>query len=235
VIMAVGGPVAALAAKGATTTIPIVFGAVSDPVRSGLVASFNRPGGNVTGSAGLAAELDAKRLELLGELASARTVATLINPNRPGVEGQEQDLRNAAQAAGRELIVFRTGDPAAIDAAFATMIERKIGSLLVGADPLFNNHRQQIILQATRHAIVAVYQWREFALQGGLVSYGASLPEAYRQSGIYVGRILKGEKPANLPVIQPSKFELVINLKAAKAIGLTVPPTLIARADEVIE
>ena len=236
VIATVGGPVAALAAKSATSTIPIVFAAVSDPVKSGLVASLNRPGGNITGNAGLTIELDAKRLELLGELApAAQVVGALVNPQRPGVELQEQDLHTASKSAGRELIVFRTGDPAAIVNAFAAMAERKISALLVGADPFFNNHRQQIVLLAARHAIVAVYQGRGFVADGGLISYGPSLSEAYRQAGLYVGRILKGEKPADLPVMQPAKFEMAINLKAAKAIGLTVPPTLIARADEVIE
>jgi putative ABC transport system substrate-binding protein len=236
VIATVGGPVAALAAKAATTTIPIVFAAVSDPVKSGLVTGLNRPGGNVTGNAGLTIELDAKRLEILGELAPAATlVGALVNPNRPGVDIQEQDLRAAAKTAGRELVVLSTGDSRALDAAFATLAERKITALLVGADPFFNNNRQQIVVLAARHAMVAVYQWREFPAEGGLVSYGPNLSEAYYQSGLYVGRILKGEKPADLPVTQPTKFELVINLKTARAIGLTVPPTLIARADEVIE
>jgi putative ABC transport system substrate-binding protein len=231
-----GGPVTALAAKGATASIPIVFAAVSDPVRSGLVASLNRPGGNITGSAGLSIELDAKRLELLGELApDSKVVAALVNPNRPGVEAQEQDLRAAAKAAGREMVVFRAGNPPAIEAAFAAMAARRISSLVVGADPFFNNHRQQIIILAARHAIVGVYQWREFPLEGGLVSYGPSIADAYRLSGSYVGRILKGEKPGGLPVVQPSKFELVVNLKTARAIGLSIPPTVLARADEVIE
>jgi putative ABC transport system substrate-binding protein len=236
VIATVGGPVAALAAKAATATIPIVFAAVSDPVKSGLVASLNRPGGNVTGNAGLSIELDAKRLEILGELAPTAThVGALVNANRPGVEVQEQDLRAAARTAGRELVLLRVSVSRDIDAAFATLAERKVASLVVGADPFFNNNRQQILVLAARHAMVAVYQWREFPAEGGLASYGPSLPEAYRLSGIYVGRILRGERPADLPVVQPTKFELVINLKTARAIGLSVPPTLIARADEVIE
>jgi putative tryptophan/tyrosine transport system substrate-binding protein len=236
VIAIFGGPVAALAAKAATTSIPIVFAAVSDPVRSGLVASLNRPGGNLTGSAGLSTELDAKRLELLGELASGNgIIGALVNPNRPGVETQEQDLHAAAKAARREVVIFRAGDPQAIEAAFAGMTTQKISSLVVGADPFFSNNRQQIIILAARHAIIAVYQWREFPLEGGLVSYGPSIAEAYRLSGSYVGRILKGERPGELPVVQPSKFELVVNLKTARAIGLNVPPALLARADEVIE
>jgi putative ABC transport system substrate-binding protein len=236
VIMAVGGPPAALAAKDATGATPIVFAAVSDPVKSGLVASLNRPGGNVTGNAGLSIELDPKRLEILTELApGAIHVGALINPQRPGVEFQEQDLRNAANRAGRTLLVLRPGNADEIDAAFATLAEKKISAMLVGADALFNNHRRQIIILAARHALAAVYPWREFPSEGGLLSYGPNLPDAYYQAGLYVGRILKGEKPADLPVVQPSKFELVINLKTARAIGLTVPPALIARADEIIE
>ena len=236
VIAAVGGPVVALAAKAATSTIPIVFTAVSDPVKSGLVASLNRPGGNITGNAGLTIELDAKRLELLTELAPAvRVIGALVNPNRPGVEAQEQDMLTAAKTAGRELTVLHTGDPRAIELAFATFAERKITALLIGADAIFNNHRAQIVALAARHATIAVYPWREFVIEGGLVSYGPNLSEAYRLSGLYVGRILKGEKPADLPVMQPTKFELALNLRTARALGLTVPPTLIARADEVIE
>jgi putative ABC transport system substrate-binding protein len=201
-----------------------------------LVASLNRPGGNVTGNAGLSIELDPKRLEILTELApGAIHVGALINPQRPGVEFQEQDLRNAANRAGRTLLVLRPGNADEIDAAFATLAEKKISAMLVGADALFNNHRRQIIILAARHALAAVYPWREFPSEGGLLSYGPNLPDAYYQAGLYVGRILKGEKPADLPVVQPSKFELVINLKTARAIGLTVPPALIARADEIIE
>ena len=236
VIATVGGPAAALAAKAATSTIPIVFTAVSDPVKSGLVASLNRPGGNVTGNAGLTIELDAKRFEILSELApDAMLVGALVNSNRPGVEGQEQEFRAAARAAGRELVLLRVGDAHELDIAFATLAERKVKALAVGADAFFNNNRQQIIVLSARYAMAAIYQWREFPAEGGLVSYGPDLSEAYRLSGLYVSRILKGEKPADLPVIQPAKFELVINLKTARAIGLTVPPTLIARADEVIE
>ena len=236
VIAAVGGPVTALAAQAATPTIPIVFAAVSDPVKSGLVASFNRPGGNITGNAGLSIELDAKRFEILGELApAAKVVGALINPNRPGVEIQEQELRAAAKAAGRDLVVLRPGDSHALEAAFVTLSERKITVLLIGADAFFNNNRPQIVALAARHAIMAIYPWREFTSEGGLVSYGTNLPVAYREAGVYVGRILKGEKPADLPITQPTKFELVVNLKTAKALGLKVPPALIARADETIE
>lgn len=236
VIAIIGGPVAAFAAKATTSSVPIVFAAVSDPVGSGLVASLNHPGGNLTGSAGLVAELDPKRLELLSELApDSTTVAALLNPHRPGVDGQERDLRSAAKAARRDMVFFRAGNSPAIEVAFATMAERKITSLIVAADPFFSNHRQQIIILSARHLIAAVYQWREFVAEGGLISYGPSIGEAYRISGSYVGRILKGEKPGDLPIIQPTKFELVVNLKTARAIGITIPPALLARADEVIE
>jgi putative ABC transport system substrate-binding protein len=236
VIATVGGPVVALAAKAATSTIPIVFAAVSDPVKSGLVASLNRPGGNITGTAGLTIELDAKRLELLMEFSpTGRIIGALVNSNRPGVEEQEQEMLAAAKAAGRELAVLRTGDAQEIERAFSTLAERKIAALLVGADALFNNHRPQIVTLAARHGMAAVYAFREFVSEGGLVSYGPDLTEAYRLSGLYVGRILKGEKPADLPVMQPTKFELAINLKTARTLGLKVPATLIARADEVIE
>src|SRR6476661_1479148 len=236
VVATAGGPVAALAAKSATNTIPIVFAAVSDPVKSGLVASLNRPRGNVTGNAGFSIELDAKRLELLSELApAARAIGALVNPNRPGVEAQEKEMLAAAKTAGRELTVLHTGDSRAIEIAFATLTERKIAALLIGADALFNNHRPQVVALAARHGIVAMYPWNEFVTEGGLVSYAPSLTEAYRLSGLYVGRILNGEKPADLPVIQPTKVELAINLKTARALGLDVPPSLLARADEVIE
>ena len=236
VIATAGGPVAALAAKAATSTIPIVFAAVSDPVKSGLVASLSRPGGNITGNAGFSIELDAKRLELLSELApAARAIGALVNPNRPGVEAQEKEMLAAAKTAGRELTVLHTGDPRAIEIAFATLTERKIAALLIGADALFNNHRPQIVALAARHGIIAMYPWNEFVTEGGLVSYAPSLTEAYRLSGLYVGRILNGKKPADLPVMQPTKVELAINLKTARALGLDVPPSLLARADEVIE
>ncbi|MGA7999086.1 MAG: ABC transporter substrate-binding protein [Bradyrhizobium sp.] len=236
VIATAGGPVAALAAKAATNTIPIVFAAVSDPVKSGLVASLNRPGGNVTGNAGLTIELDAKRLELLSELTPTdRVIGALVNSNRPGVEAEEDDLLAAAKNLNRELVVLRTADGPSIEAAFATLAKRNIGGVLVGADALFNDHRQQVISLAARYSMAGVYPWREYVTAGGLVSYGANLSEGYRLSGLYVGRILKGEKPTDLPVIQPEKFELAINPKTAKALGIDIPPAVIARADEVIE
>jgi putative tryptophan/tyrosine transport system substrate-binding protein len=236
VIATAGGPVAALAAKSATTTIPIVFAAVSDPVKSGLVASLNHPGGNVTGNAGLTIELDAKRLELLGELTpTVAVIGALVNTNRPGVEVEERDLLAAARTLGRELVVLRTDDGPSIEAAFATLAKRRVTGVLVGADALFNDHRQQVVSLAARYAMASVYPWREYVTAGGLVSYGPNLSEGYRLSGLYVGRILKGEKPADLPIIQPAKFELAINLRTAKTLCIDVPPTVIARADEVIE
>jgi putative ABC transport system substrate-binding protein len=236
VIATAGGPVAALAAKAATSVIPVVFAAVSDPVKSGLVASLNHPGGNVTGNAGLTIELDAKRLELLCELTpTERIIGALVNAKRPGVEAEEQDLLAAAKKSGRELVVLRPDDGPSIEAAFATLAKRRIAGVLVGADALFNDHRQQVVLLAARHAMAGVYPWREYVAAGGLVSYGPNLSEGYHLSGLYVGRILRGEKPADLPVIQPTKFELAINLRTAKALGIDVPPTLVARADEVIE
>jgi putative ABC transport system substrate-binding protein len=236
VIATAGGPVAALAAKAATSVIPIVFAAVSDPVKSGLVASLTRPGGNVTGNAGLTIELDAKRLELLCELTpTERIIGALINAKRPGVEAEEQDLLAAAKNSSRELVVLRTDDGPSIEAAFATLAKRKIIGVLVGADALFNDHREQVVSLTARHAMAGVYPWREYVTAGGLVSYGPNLSEGYRLSGLYVGRILRGERPADLPVIQPTRFELAINLRTAKALGIDVPATLIARADEVIE
>jgi len=236
VIATAGGPVAALAAKSATNTIPIVFAAVSDPVRSGLVTSLNRPGGNVTGNAGLTIELDAKRFELLSELTPAtRVIGALVNTNRPGVELEEHDLLAAAKSLGREVVILRTDDGHSIEAAFDTFAKRNIVGLLVGADALFNDHRQLIVSLAARYAMAGVYPWREYVTGGGLVSYGANLSEGYRLSGLYVGRILKGEKPADLPIIQPEKFELAVNLKTARTLGISIPPAVLARADEVIE
>jgi putative ABC transport system substrate-binding protein len=235
-IATAGGPAAALAAKAATKTIPIVFAAVSDPVKSGLVASLNRPGGNVTGNAGLTIELDAKRLELLIDLIpTARAIGALVNASRLGVEAEESDLLAAAKNLGRELMIFRTSDAPSIEAAFKTLAEHQIAGVVVGADALFNDHRQKVVSLAARFAIAGVYPWREYVTSGGLVSYGANLSEGYRLSGIYVGRILKGENPADLPVVQPQNFELVINLKAAQTLGINITPAILARADEVIE
>jgi len=236
VIVAAGGPVSALAAKKATQTIPIVFTTVSDPVKSGLVASINRPGGNVTGTAGLTSELDAKRLELLHQFKpDINFIGVLVNPNRPGVDAQLNDLQTAARAIGPQLLIQKAGTEEALDAAFEAFAQQRVGALLVTADPLFNFKRAHVIALAARNAIPAIYQWREFAADGGLMSYGPSITEAYYQTGVYAARILGGAKPADLPVTQPSRFELVINAKTARALGAEVPSSLLARADEVIE
>jgi putative ABC transport system substrate-binding protein len=236
VIVAAGGPVSALAAKAATKDIPIVFTTVADPVKSGLVASLNKPGGNITGTAGLTTELDAKRLELLLQLKPrAGVIGVLVNPNRPGVDVQSKDLQAAAHTTGRQLVVEKAGTEPAIDTAFESLARQGIDALLVTADPFFNFRRAQVVANAARHGIPAIYQWREFVTTGGLISYGPSIEDAYHQTGVYAGRILKGAKPVDLPVMQPTRFELVINLKTAKTLGLAMPPTLLARANEVVE
>jgi len=224
------------AAKSATSTIPIVFVIGADPVALGLVASFARPGGNLTGFSMLTAELNPKRLELLSELVpQARVIALLVNPNNPRAEPLIADMKEAARTKGVQIPILKAGTEGEIDAAFASLVELRAGALVVGNDPFFNSRREQLVALASRHAVPAIYEWREFAAAGGLISYGTSLTAVYRQSGIYAGKILKGAKPADLPVQQPTKFELVINLKTAKALGLTVPQRLFALADEVIE
>jgi putative ABC transport system substrate-binding protein len=236
VIVTSGGPATTLAAQAATTTIPIVFAPVPDPVRGGLVASFNRPGGNITGVAALTIELDPKRLELLHELTPpGGPVGALLNPSRPDVQLQLEGIKTAAQSVGRQLVLAYASTAQQIDAAFAVFAERSIAGLLVGADAFFTSRRTQIIVLASRNGWPAIYQWREFADAGGLASFGPSLFDSYRQAGVFAARILKGEKPADLPVQQPTKFEFVINLRTAKALGLQISPTLLARADEVIE
>ena len=235
VIFASGGPVPARAAKAATATIPIVFPALSDPVKLGLVASFNRPGGNMTGIAALTSELDAKRLEILRELVpKAEVIGALVDPSR-GVEGQSEGIQAAAQTVGRQVVIVSAGNERDFDKAFAALDQRHAGALLVGASAFFTSRRDRLVALAARHSIPTMYQFRDFTTAGGLISYGASGVDAYRQGGVYVGRILKGEKPADLPIIQPTKFELVINLKTAKALSLTVPAPLLSRADEIIE
>jgi putative ABC transport system substrate-binding protein len=235
-IAASGGSVSVRAAKSATSTIPIVFTSGDDPVATGLVASLARPGGNLTGVSFLVVELNPKRLELLSELVpQAKVIALLVNPNNSNAERTMRDAQDAARAKGVQLPILKAGSETEIDAAFAALVDLHAGALVVGNDPFFNSRRERLVALASRHAVPAIYEWREFAVAGGLISYGTSLTSVYRQSGTYTGRILKGAKPADLPVQQPTKFELVINLKTAKALGLTVPQTLLVRADEIIE
>jgi putative ABC transport system substrate-binding protein len=235
-IAATGGTISAQAAKAATSTIPVVFNVGDDPIKSGLVASFNRPGGNITGVNTMSPALETKRLGLLRELVtSPGVVAVLLNIANPDVGPQRQDIHAAAIAVGQELSFFYASNESDLEAAFEALVRQRADALLVGNDVFFTNQRQQIVALAARHAVPAMYAFRQFAESGGLMSYSTNLVEVYRQIGVYVGRVLKGENPANLPVVQPTKFELVINLKTAKALGLTVPPTLLARADEVIE
>ena len=237
VIAATGGTPAALAAKAATTTIPIVFAVPEDPVRLGLVASLARPGGNMTGINFFNVELAAKRLELLRELVPAAFhLAVLVNPtNVANTEANLKDVQLAARAIGLQIEVLRAGTSREIDAAFATIGRERPDALFVGGDALFNSRRLQLALLAARHAVPATYASRDYPASGGLMSYGADVTDAFRQVGAYVGRILKGAKPAELPVVQSSKFELVINHQTARMLGLDVPPSLLARADEVIE
>jgi putative tryptophan/tyrosine transport system substrate-binding protein len=235
VIVAIAPP-AALAAKAATATIPIVFTAGADPVDLGLVSSLNRPDGNLTGVYFLFAALAAKRLELLREMVPSGTViGLLINPANPASEPQTRDVRAAVGALGLELLVLNASSESDIDAAFASFVERRVDGVIVGSDPLFLSRRDQVVALAARRAIPAVHYLREFAVAGGLMSYGTSLADAFRLAGSYAGRILKGGKPADLPVVQAVKFELVLNLKTAKALGLVVPDKLLVAADEVIE
>jgi putative ABC transport system substrate-binding protein len=236
VIVAGGGNVSALAAKAATTTIPIVFPIVTDPVKGGLVASLNRPGGNLTGIAALTIELDPKRLELLCDLLPrARVIGALIDSNRPEADEQVRSLQTAAQALGRQMVVAKVAAEGEFENATAALVSQKADAIVVGASPLFNSRRDTLIAATARHVVPTIYQFREFAESGGLITYGASAAGSYRQAGIYAGRILKGEKPADLPVVQPIKFDLVINLKTAKTLDLNVPQALLATADEVIE
>jgi putative ABC transport system substrate-binding protein len=233
VIVTQGGSLPALAAKSATSTIPIVFTG-GDPVEHGLVASFARPGGNLTGFTFFLVELVPKRLELLLELVpEARVIALLLNPRGPS--SWLEDVQKAAHTKGVELPILKAATASEIDAVFASLVELHAGALLIGPDPFFNDRREQLVALASRHALATSYEWRESVVAGGLISYGPSLTAAYRQVGIYAGRILKGERPADLPVQQPTVFELVVNLKTAGALGLTVPPSILARADEVIE
>ena len=235
VIAAMTAP-AALAAQAAATTIPIVFDTAGDPVRLGLVASLNRPGRNVTGIAWLGSELVAKRLGLLRDLIPKATlIGFLVNPNDPRTKTQTKDMQEAAHGLGLQIHILSATNEGEINSAFAKLAELRAEALIVGTGELFNSRPERLVSLAARQAVPAIYQAREFVAAGGLMSYGASRTDAYRQAGIYVGRVLKGEKPADLPVLQSIKFEFVINLKTAKALGLTVPPSLISIVDEVIE
>jgi putative tryptophan/tyrosine transport system substrate-binding protein len=236
VIAAIGGDPAALAAKAATSTIPIVFLVGRDPVTLGLVSSLNRPGGNATGVNLFITEMEAKRIGLLHEMVpAATTLGILMNPKTADAEAELIEVQAAGRALHQRIDVVNASNETEIDAAFMAFAQSKIGAILVAADPFFNNRRDLIVALAARHAIPAVYPLRDFADSGGLISYGTSLTDAYRQAAIDVGRILKGDNAADIPVVQPTKFEMVINLKTAKTLGLTVPNALLATADEVIE
>jgi putative ABC transport system substrate-binding protein len=227
----------ALAAKAATTTIPIVFGVGTDPVAVGLVASLNRPGGNLTGVTALNLEIIPKRLELVHELVpTATTIALLVNPSNPlAAEPETRDAQTAARTLGLQLHVLHASTDREFDTAFASLAQMRAVVLVIGSDGFFNSRSEELAALALRHTVPAIYQYREFAAAGGLMSYGTSIPDDYRQVGIYTGRLLRGESPADLPVQQATKIELIINLKTAKALGLTVPISLLGRADEVIE
>jgi putative ABC transport system substrate-binding protein len=236
VIVSSGGDVAALSAKAATSSIPIVTVSGSDPVKAGLVASFNRPGGNVTGASFVATELETKRLEILRDVVpTAAVIGVLINPTNPAAESRSKDLQMAARTLERNIHILNASSENDLEPAFATLTQQRADALLVSTDSFFTSQRDRLVALAARHALPTIYAWREFVEAGGLVSYGPIIDEVYRQVGIYTGRILKGEKPADLPFLRPTKFELVINLKTAMALGLTVPPLTLARADELIE
>ena len=235
-IVAAGGGPSALAAKAATATIPIVFTFGGDPVQAGLVASFNRPGGNITGVSWFSTDLGSKRLGLLLELVpNAAVIALLVNPNNVEVSSQPEDVLQAARKRGKQLHILNAGTEKEIETAFTMLVQQRAEALIVAADPFFNSRREQLIALAARHALPAIHVGREAAADGGLMSYGNSITEAYRQAGIYSGRILKGDKPTDLPVERLTKFELVINLKTAKTLGLVVPTAMQLLADEVIE
>ena len=236
VIAATGGSISAQAATAATATIPIVFNVGDDPIKLGLVVSFNRPGGNTTGVSTLSPALEPKRLGLLRELVPhAAIIAVLLNPTNPDAELQRRDVQAAATAVGQQLRIFNASTESDLDAVFASLVRQRADALLVGNDVFFTNRRGQIVALAARHAVPTIYAFRSFAESGGLMSYSTSLVEVYRQIGLYAGRILRGAKPADLPVVQPTKFELVINLRTAKALGVKISDNLLSLADEVIE
>jgi putative tryptophan/tyrosine transport system substrate-binding protein len=235
-VITAGGNVAAQAAKAATAVIPIVFTSGADPVWSGLVESLSRPGANLTGASLVAAELAVKRLEVIRELLPhARVVAMIVNPNYPGAESEMAEVEAAGPVIGLQIQKATAGDVSALETAFATISQMRVDAVTVGTDGFFITRREQIAALAARYAVPGIYPFPDFPAVGGLASYGASLADAYRQAGIYAGRVLKGAKPADLPITQPVKFELVINLKTAKALGLTIPPAVLSRADEAIE
>ena len=235
-LFAAGGPPSAVAAKAATSTIPVVFSAVNDPVRLGLIPSLNRPSGNITGMSFLNSEIIGKSAQLLKEMVPAvAAIAYLVNPSSPSAEVYSKEAPAIARTLGIRVPVLDASTEHDLDEAFASLGKIGADALVVPAEPFFDSQRDRIVALAARHALPAIYGLREYAVAGGLMSYGASLPDAYRQGGVYVGRILKGDKPADLPVMQPTKFDLVLNLKTSKALGLTVPDRLLALADEVIE
>jgi putative ABC transport system substrate-binding protein len=236
VIVTAGGQNSAFAAKASTATIPIVFTTGGDPVRSGLIVSLNRPGGNVTGVTNLTAELEPKRLEILREVVpAAQRIAVLVNPAYQDVQLRVEEIQAAGRAFSKQIQVLQASTESAIGTVFAELAERRAGALLVSSDPFFFSRRHEIVALAAQYAVPAIYQWREFAQIGGLISYGASRNYALREAGVYVGKILRGARPSDLPVQQAVKLELVINLNTAKTLGLEIPPTLLATADEVIE
>jgi putative ABC transport system substrate-binding protein len=235
-VIVAGGPPAAHAAKAATSTISIVFTSGDDPVGAGLVSSVNRPGANITGVHLFLTELNAKKLGLMRDLLPhVKAMAVLLNPTSQNANPQSKELQTAARALGLQIDIFNASSESEIEAAFATLVQQQLGALIVGNDPFFVSRREQIVALAASHSVPVVYDLREYADAGGLMTYGTNLKNAYRQAGVYVGRILNGEKPADLPVLRSTNFEFIINLKAAKALGLTFPPGLLAIADDVIE
>jgi putative ABC transport system substrate-binding protein len=236
VVAATGGQNSARAAMQATATIPVVFALGADPVELGLVQSLNRPGGNATGTTILLGDMDQKRFGILQRtIPGIVRFGALVNPNYPPSADQIRDLEKAATDLGRQVFVAKASNDAELDAAFAALLHEQVGALLVASDPYFDTRRSRIIAFVAQNRLPAIYQFRAYAVEGGLISYGPSITDAYRQVGLYVARVLKGERPADLPILRPTKFDFVVNLKTAKSLGLTIPPTLVAQADEVIE